>query len=230
MKTKVKKRLFVSRDLGEDSPFLNLKIDFEIIGHSMLDIEPIELTFIPLAHWYVFYSKNAIQAFELNMKKQNFNFPSGSRFICMGRSSEKKLYDVLGQKASIIVESLDPKYEDKIKEEIRHGHVCFVSAKESTKRFQNLFPQSQKTICTVYESVPRKNISIVEADLYVFTSPKNFNYFISKNQINSSSQIIAIGTTTAAEIRKHYPNHNVRIPKYHHEEDVVALIKSEIVR
>lgn len=133
MKTKVKKRLFVSRDLGEDSPFLNLKIDFEIIGHSMLDIEPIELTFIPLAHWYVFYSKNAIQAFELNMKKLNFNFPSGSRFICMGRSSEKKLYDVLGQKASIIVESLDPKYEDKIKEEIRHGHVCFVSAKESTR-------------------------------------------------------------------------------------------------
>jgi len=65
-------RVFISRELDQDSPIKNIiePHQVEIIGESLIKIQPIVLSIFPTADWFFFYSKNGVESFVNQWKEK----------------------------------------------------------------------------------------------------------------------------------------------------------------
>jgi uroporphyrinogen-III synthase len=86
-----------------------------------------------------------------------------------------------------------------------HEKILFPVGKQSLKSIAHYFNADQVKIIEVYETQAKKTI-VPHCDVYIFSSPSNFNSFIQYNTIPTTAAIISFGPSTSQEIfNANYP-------------------------
>ena len=81
--------------------------------------------------------------------------------------------------------------------------VLFPQAKGGLRSIQLQFEDTSKLVdLIVYETVKKKNPTVPNADILVFTSPSNVASFFENRNIALPQKVIAIGKSTENELKK----------------------------
>lgn len=77
-----------------------------------------------------------------------------------------------------------------------------VGGRQSRKSIQKALPEAQYTDLTIYDTRPSAT-KLPDFDAYLFTSPSNVASFFLENALPGGCKVVAIGTPTALELKKH---------------------------
>lgn len=80
-----------------------------------------------------------------------------------------------------------------------HERILFPVGKQSLKSIAHFFNPAQATIIEVYETQHFRT-SVPHCDIYIFSSPSNFNSFHRYNTIPSNAYVISFGPSTSQAI------------------------------
>lgn len=222
IQTSEAKTIFISRYLADDSL---LKTKLSGLGHvvedqSLLHFSQIRFSHSPPSDWIFFSSKNAIKYFF----SQNPVILRKTRFAVFGKGSARYLRSF-----------------DKTADFVGQGNDAGAIAKQFAQLIHNetvLFPMAIDSIQTVqrqlgynnvaknlyvYKTEIKKEFTVAEADILVFTSPSNVEAYFSKHVIKEHQQVIAIGTTTQQKLMR-YGVKQVILPESFEEESLIQCI------
>lgn len=197
---KSKENILITRALDKESPLWKLSKDgHQIIAHSFLDIIPLQLSEIPKAEVYFYYSKNAAKYFVEAAKvlkvditdSEHASMGSGTAAILKSHSITANFVGA-GTPQEIVV-SLINQYSS--------SSICFVRAEQSTQSIQKLWPNQYSEV--VAYRVRPKDITIKEEIHTIFaTSPMNLEAAMKCCDVQALRSIICIGTTTYSAAMK----------------------------
>ncbi len=194
--------VFITRNLFDNSPFYqSLKANgFEPSGHSLIEFKLIPFKTLPATDWIFFSSKHAVTYFF----KQKPNI-TNQKFGVIGKGTADALRQY-GSRADFIGQSTDTKITGKqfAAKVGSQATVLFPQAKESMRSIQKQFNKPIQTIdLNVYQTIKQTDLPIPYSDTILFTSPSNVQaYFESGHTIKPEQKVIAMGGTTASEIKK----------------------------
>lgn len=77
-----------------------------------------------------------------------------------------------------------------------------VGGRQSRKSIQKALPESQYIDLTIYDTRPAP-AKLPDFDAYIFTSPSNVTSFFINNALPGGCRVVAIGTPTSTELKKH---------------------------
>jgi hydroxymethylbilane synthase len=194
--------VFITRNLKQDDYFMRILSHhgFRTEGKSLIEMKPIPLKHFPVTDWIFFSSKNAVTFFFLQ-KPQLAN----QKFGCIGKSTAEAIRK-FGKRAEFIGYSTDTRMTGKqFASRVGSGTILFPMAKGSMRSVQNGFVKSgQTTDLAVYETIKTEfEIPVSEVGIFVFTSPSNVEAFFTKNKLDRSHKIIAMGEATASALKKY---------------------------
>jgi uroporphyrinogen-III synthase len=189
--------IFISRQPKFTAIIQSTLISFghELISESCIETQPIPFTLTETFDWVFFSSSEGVHHFA-----SQYPLPSQVKIGVMGSGTLRALPSEW--KAQFVGTSTDPSdvaaaFKSVVKE---NEKVLFPVAKSSLKSIGQPFPTHQTQHVVVYETTP-VNKSIPPCALYVFSSPSNFNAFISHHSVPASSLIVSFGPSTTAAIR-----------------------------
>jgi hydroxymethylbilane synthase len=200
-----KKKIFISRHLGPESPLRRLSADgHEIICESLINISQIRFTYTPKTKWIFFTSRNAIKYFF----SQEPQVDDSVRYGVMGRSSAEFLA-TYGKTASFIGSGVDvPAIAKDFAGIIQNESVLLPQAIDSLKSIQKYLSFSNNSSnLFVYKTTLKTDFQIPECDILVFTSPSNVRAYFSKYPVKPFQRFVAIGSTTKAALQTHKVKH-----------------------
>ncbi|MDB5137614.1 MAG: hemC [Mucilaginibacter sp.] len=198
-KRKLPQRVFITRDLSEQSYFRKAleKHSIAIEARSLIRTVPVINKLDPYIlrdiNWIFFSSKNAVEYF-FALKPQ---LPEKVQFGVMGGGSE----DILrrnGYFAAYVGESGDTSEVAADFAELANGStVLFPGAEGSLRSIQQGLSAGTRIIdLPVYETVQEDNVEPTSADVLVFTSPSNVEAYFAENLLDPNQKVIAIGKST----------------------------------
>jgi uroporphyrinogen-III synthase len=193
------KKLFISKPIIEVQELVEFckENDFELVAHSFLSFKAIPFDF-PVETDVVFFgSKRGVEYF---IDQQSI--PENIEVACVGNGTANYIKSK-GYNPSFIGEKsgkIDSVAED-FKTWLGDRKVVFAQAKDSNRSFSSVINSSNSTEISVYETIIN-SATIVESDIYVFTSPSNVDGFLLENSISEYSIIIAWGDTTEKHLIK----------------------------
>ena len=83
-------------------------------------------------------------------------------------------------------------------------NVLFPQAKASLRTVQQQFENASQAIeLVVYETFQKRNITVEDSDIVVFTSPSNVEAYFGNLKLNASQKIIAIGKSTEKKLNEY---------------------------
>lgn len=215
-------RIFITRDLQENNYFYKTLTAsrYLVTAQSLIDIKPIRFSSIPDADWIFFSSSNAVKEFF----KQKPEIKTGVKFGAIGKGTEVAL-NINGIKADFVGSSAEIRMVGKEFASLADGKaVIFPQAKDSLRTIQKqLSFQSKIYDLFVYKSTIKKDLNIPEADVVVFTSPSNVEAYFESADLSKVQRVIAIGTTTAAKLKR-YGISDPLIPEYPDELGLVQAV------
>ena len=187
----VKKRIFVSRKLAEESPILSVANDSFVHGQSLIEFKPLQFD-RPEADWIFFYSRNAVKYF---FEADNYElYPYSWATLSQGTADELSKYtldiDFIGngkphEVAEQFVATLGPSEQ-----------TCYIRAQHSIDSVRTLIENSSDFSVPVYSNNPVQDLPTDDFDILIFTSPMNVNCWFDTYKYREQ-MIIAIGDTTA---------------------------------
>lgn len=199
--------VFITRELnpgGYLQAYLNSK-NIRLEGKSLIRTFPIihkmDSSIFQNVDWIFFNSKNGVEYFFALEPKLKPNIKIG----VIGRGSEMALRE-FGMEADFVGETSDTtRVARKFSRLVEGKTVLFPQSKDSLRTIQNgLNPEITKTIdLPLYETEAEKNVEIFYSDIIIFTSPSNVDSFMAENLIEPGQKVIAIGKSTAAQIREY---------------------------
>ena len=194
--------VFITRNKKQDDYFFRILSHhgFRTEGKSLIEMKPVPLRAFPVTDWIFFSSKNAVTFFFLQ-KPQLEN----QKFGCIGKSTADAIRK-FGKRAEFIGTSTDTKMTGKqFASRVGSGTVLFPMAKGSMRSVQQGFVKAgQTTDLPVYETIQTDfDIPVSSFGIFVFTSPSNVEAFFSKNKLDRSAKVIAMGEATAGTLKKH---------------------------
>ncbi len=194
------KRVFISRDLEEDSVFLNRLIakGFEVHGESLVELSPVGFGGFPPVDWIFFYSKNAVLFFFKLLQKDTVE---GVKLAAMGTATAELLASQF-KEADFIGDGI-PQSTAKAFLKVASGQkVLFPRAKKSRQSIQRLLGNQIVVFDrVVYDNKPKTAMDIPEADCLVFTSPMNAEAYFLEYEWRDFQKVVAIGQTTATALK-----------------------------
>lgn len=214
--------LFISRQIKDDSPLLEL--DLDIIAESFISIDILnDLPDLESVDWIFFSSVNGLKwAIENKLDLEKFKIAS------VGSSTGKELTNH-GIQVNFVGD--DGKDVSEISEDFNKA----VGENEKA-----LFPISSKSKKTILQNFSKDYLEVIayktesdpiildlEIDIYVFTSPSNFRSFFEANSVDESKLILAIGNTTKSEIEK-FVNIPIFTPEEKTERSIYEKLKTLI--
>jgi uroporphyrinogen-III synthase len=131
-----------------------------------------------------------------NIELSSKTIPENIEVACVGNGTANYIKSK-GYNPSFIGEKsgkIDSVAED-FKTWLGDRKVVFAQAKDSNRSFSSVINSSNSTEISVYETIIN-SATIVESDIYVFTSPSNVDGFLLENSISEYSIIIDWGDTT----------------------------------
>ncbi len=219
----MRKSVFISRDIDETSPFLDLEIDVFAASQIEVSLNKDQVS-IDSFQWIFFSSKNSVKwAIQQSLDLSKIKIGA------IGKPTAEYVEKTFGRVDFIGDDS-------KSVEEISADFDSIVEADE-----QVLFPISSRSKKTILKNFHHKNEVLIayqveydpilfdiDFDYLIFTSPSNFTSFFSANSIKEDAQIIAIGETTKSEIQK-YLNIPIFTPIEKTEKAIYELLKELIM-
>mgnify|MGYP005988097663 CR=1 FL=1 len=125
-----------------------------------------------------------------------------AKIACAGPTTKKHLEDLGYQVAFYPSKSGDLKTAQKeFKDFVGASLTYFPATRTSRGTYHEELPKNQKVVQDTYETkeLPQK---IQDCDIYAFTSPSNYQAFISANSFPENAFKVAWGGTTADAMRK----------------------------
>jgi len=217
-----KKRIFITRDLTENSIFKNTleKQGFTIVGKSLISFTATDFGIKEIPDWVFFYSKNGVRFL---LEKVEPTFLNQLKIATIGE----------GTAAFLQAQNIQPDFIGNGKPtetaqqflKVAAGQkVLFPRARNSKKSIQQLLEKEIEVLdLIVYHNEPKKEVKIDDFDVLVFTSPLNVNVCLKIKQLADNQLVIAIGETTATALKKHEIN-NYLLPEYPSEKSLSDLI------
>lgn len=202
---KMPKKVFISRELSEQSYFRKALNKHEIVveARSLIRTVPaihkLDSYIFKKIDWVFFSSKNGIEYFFA----LDPLLPKDVKFGVIGRGSEEALKQ-LGKAVSFIGEGSDPVDIAIEFASLANGQaILFPSAKESLRTVQIAMSLETKIIdLTVYETILEEGVSQSFADVLVFTSPSNVDAYFADNLLDPSQKVVAIGKSTGKKFEQ----------------------------
>lgn len=226
-KVPLKKNLFISRRLKNDSPLLSLKDKYNIIDISLIKITSIEVAEIPKATWLFFYSKNGVKYFVQNARRLHSDLKP-YKIGHIGQQTAKYAQQ-LNLKADFIGPGDGQSCAEDFIPLLKPGDtLLFPCATNSQHSLRPFIPKTIRSVrLDVYSNQPKNKISLPNIDLAVLTSPLNASVFIENYKGESLPDLISIGKTTAKTIVK-LSQQSPLITKEPNEESILMTIQSII--
>ena len=219
------KSIFITRDLDKDSILHTLSDkNYVVSGCSLIDFSVIPITGLPFADWIFFYSKNGVKFFHQSVIKAGLQL--NSRIACIGKGTADQFYRTFNHAPEFIGSGDPSQVALQFKKVIPESDkILFITAEDSnhsiSKELKNNYEVSS---IAAYSNTEKKNIVDPEADIIIFTSPKNADTYLNKFSFFYSTQIIAIGKITAQYLHTRGVE-EVVISVKASEEDVLQAIK-----
>jgi len=217
------KRIFISRDLSEDSLFHEFSKDgYEVIGKSLIEFSQIEITTHPITDWIFFYSKRGVNYY-FNQKKHS----TSNQYAVIGPGTAKAFYSATGFSPKFTGQGNPEKIADTFKQFESGQSILFVRARNSLNSLKTLLGDSLTSKdLVVYENKIKAQIELPKFDFLVFTSPLNVEAYLNHYTI-SDQKLVAIGQTTADYIEKRV---GIKAPycELPSERNLVKLLKDQI--
>ena len=177
------------------------KLGHKVHAESLIRHEPFSFQ-LPSTqfHWVFFSSPRAVEFFF----KHSIQLPTSIKWASLGRGTSKKLsqfvdqihFEGTGNDTHLIAEQF--------KVRLNKGEkVLFPQAKGSLRTVPSVLVPEQCIEINSYQTLS-KETCLGAFDVYVFTSPSNVNSFFIKNNLSDNARIVAIGKSTAIELKKYY--------------------------
>lgn len=192
------KSVFISREIENESYFSRAlaKHSIKLEAKSLIEIQTIQadtqsINFDEI-DWVCFTSKNSIEKFfELNPK-----LGEKTKFAVIGRGTESILRkygispDYTGEDLGINMQAIAQNFSQKV----QGLKVLVPQSKNSLRSFQNeLAKTAEVTDLIVYETVPVTNLTSINADVLIFTSPSNVHAYFATQKLREGQKVISIG-------------------------------------
>ncbi len=195
------KKVFISRDLSDDSIFRKILMasNFGVHGESLVDFSPVPISQLPPAAWLFFYSKTGVRYFFQQISPEKI---TGVKLAAIGPGTAAALEEAI--RPPDFTGDGDPESTAALFLETARGQrVLFPRAKESRQSIQKILePHLTALDLVVYENSPRRDFTLPDFDVLVFTSPLNAQAYFSKKRWEETQKVVAIGKTTAKALAK----------------------------
>jgi hydroxymethylbilane synthase len=197
-----KRSVFITRNLRLTDYFHRALSanGYTVKGCSLTRFQDVPFTGIPECDWIFFSSKNCVKYFFLQNPQLTGNIKIGTIGGATADALRKK-----GIKPDYIGQSNDTVEIGKEFAQMVSGQrVLFPQSTASFRTVQKQFSdQRSLTDLIVYDTIPDEEAEIPASDVVVFTSPTNAMLYLRKKKISANQIVIAIGKSTAEEIKNH---------------------------
>jgi uroporphyrinogen-III synthase len=195
----VKKKVLITKSIEDAGELQHYAIQnqIELIYHSFLSFEQIQISEIPKLEVLFFSSKRAV---DFLLKQQIV--PICVEVACIGSATKHYLED-----RGILVDfvgsnSSRPQEVSKELHRWLNGRICgLVTAEESQRTIASYLDESLISYITPYRTVIHDYKLDSPMDVLVFTSPSNVKGYLQKNEIHHQ-KVVAWGKTTEAYLLK----------------------------
>lgn len=194
------KSLFISRKLNSES-FLDracIAHNIQLTDESLISTKAIH-AHLPTQEfdWIFFASSNAVTHFLDQFGKEIL---SHKKLAAYGSGTAATLGNYTNQIHFIGGDGSPASVASTFARVVNDGVVLFPISDISRKNIQKMFDEHQIINLVVYSTEPLSK-QVSEHDVYCFTSPSNVAaFFNAKNTLSDNCKILAIGTSTAAEL------------------------------
>ncbi|MCH2223642.1 MAG: uroporphyrinogen-III synthase [Crocinitomicaceae bacterium] len=191
------KRIFISKN-ASDVEGLKVFTDSKNItlsAQSLISFEPEEAELNESFDLIFFGSPRSIIFF-----KAIHSLDSSQTIACVGKKTASLLKhlgvdpDYVVTRSGKIQES-----QNAFKQWVGDRTVLFPHSDRTLSTYSSILPKSQRVNLCVYKTILRSK-PIEACDIYIFTSPSNYEAFKQKNKLLRDSYVIAWGESTANEI------------------------------
>jgi uroporphyrinogen-III synthase len=193
-------KVFISRDLTEDSVFLTqlLANGITVEGRSLVVFKPLNFSFETRTEWLFFYSKTGIKFFIEKITPEKIK---AVRIAVLGEASASVFEKLTGRKPDFIGLGQPESTAEAFLRVAAGKDVTFVRARNSRQSVQQLLDGKIITKeIIVYHNDILENIKKTEARILVFTSPLNAEAYFKTFKKDDTQKVIAIGETTASAL------------------------------
>ncbi len=195
--------IFISRELGAESPFSQLfdPKEVQIHGESLVEFHLRPFNAVPDCDWCFFSSRQAVRFFFLGLKNAHLALPKSVKIGVLGEGTAQALKNQA--LAPDFLGNGDPDTVGRAFAIVAEGQkVLFPRAAQSRESIQKSMSGTVAVIdLVVYENLPRTDFELPHADILVFTSPLNAQAYFAKYPLQADQQVLAIGQTTADALR-----------------------------
>ncbi len=170
--------------------------NIQISGFSLIDFKVENNWEFPSSDWIFFTSKNAVKFFfEKN------NVLGRQKIACLGDGTFKVLSKFVNR-VDYVGKNVDTHFIGKEFAEIIGDAICFFPISNISKRtIQQYLPQNQVIEEVIYQTLITQQTNIPTTDIVVLTSPSNTINYQNIKGFQSNQIIIAMGPSTAQQIK-----------------------------
>lgn len=197
LKNRGKKRVFISRNLSNDSFFSRAMqhYNYQVYAQSLLQFKPVAFDpILPPADWLFFSSKNGVAYFF----EQNPVLPPNIRLAAIGEATAESIKQYGHLPHFLGIGSDMNQVAQQFTEVAYQQKVIFPQPTNSLQTVQIALQEivDAQTL-VVYENSEVEAFDIPTCDILIFTSPANAKNYCRKYPILPHQKVIAIGQTTA---------------------------------
>ena len=189
----MKKKVLITKSIEDAGELLHYAIQnqIELIYHSFLSFEQIQISEIPELDVLFFSSKRAV---DFLLKQQIVS--ARVQVACIGNATQHYLEDRGIRVDFAGSNSSRPQEVSKELHRWLNGRTCgLVTAEESQRTIATYLDESLIYYITPYRTVIHPDKLDTSMDVLVFTSPSNVKGFLQKNEIHHQ-KVVAWGKTT----------------------------------
>lgn len=196
------KVLFISRELASDSPVRAFaqKHDLPLRAASLIEFTPVPFGPLPAVDWLFFYSKNGVRYFMRSLRERGEKIETPVAVLGLGTLNALKSF---GKSADFAGNGHPEAVAAAFRQIAAGQRVLFIRAQQSRRSIQRLL-QDDLIVedLVVYANEIRLPEQPFQGDYLLFTSPMSVVAYAQKYDLQQAKIIVAIGQTTAAQLRK----------------------------
>jgi uroporphyrinogen-III synthase len=222
------KTVFISRDLGTDSPFREQLEEqgWQVTGQSLICFEAVSFDWPREAVWIFFTSRKGV-AFFWDGIGGDLRSLRGYRIACMGKGTAAECFD-RGMNPDFIGNGRPEAVAYALAQLVEGSKVLFPIAERSLRSVQSIWKDDvRQEDLIVYRQKPKQKLEPFSASIYVLTSPLNCRILLERKLADRNAIFVAIGNTTAKALAG-YGITQIRVAREASEKGLAEAVSTSI--